>query len=149
MSLWDNWGDGRGCDIGHWHADTRGLRWGLPEVVGTVQQVHCSRRRLLRRGLEFHECTINKSAHTKKFGNLFNDPRIFKMNAVFLPFKRHFKKPIDPLSIIMACQWGYCLPRFLGIEKNAGKEDSCLSNVNNSSRDSNTVSWIFCCAEYW
>ena len=39
---------------------------GLPEVVGTVQQVHCSRRRLLRRGLEFHECTINKSAHPKK-----------------------------------------------------------------------------------
>ena len=27
--------------------NTRGLRWGLPEVVGTVQQVHCSWRRLL------------------------------------------------------------------------------------------------------
>ena len=51
--------------------------WGLPEVVGTVQQVHCSRRRLLRRGLEFHECTINKNAHTKKSGNLFNDLRIW------------------------------------------------------------------------
>ena len=38
--------------------------------------MHCSRRRLLRRGLEFHVCTINKSAHTKKSGNLFNDPRI-------------------------------------------------------------------------
>ena len=38
---------------------------GLPEVVGTVQ-VHCSRRRLLQRGQEFHVCTINKSAHTKK-----------------------------------------------------------------------------------
>ena len=43
-----------------------GLSWGLPEVVGAVQQVHCSRRRLLRRGLKFHMCTINKSAHTKK-----------------------------------------------------------------------------------
>ena len=32
----------------------------------TVQQVHCSRRRLLRRGLEFHVCTINKSTHTNK-----------------------------------------------------------------------------------
>ena len=40
--------------------------WGLPEVDGTVQQVHCSRRRLLRRGLEFHVFTLNKSAHTKK-----------------------------------------------------------------------------------
>ena len=44
------------------------------EVIGTVQQVHCSRRRLLRRGLEFHECTINKIAHTKKSKNLFKDP---------------------------------------------------------------------------
>ena len=45
---------------------TRGLPWGIPEVVVMVQQVHCSRRRLLRRGLEFHVCTINKSVHTKK-----------------------------------------------------------------------------------
>ena len=42
----------------------------LPEVVGTVQQVHCIRRRLLRRRLEFHVCTINKSAHTKKVWKL-------------------------------------------------------------------------------
>ena len=49
--------------------------WGLPEVVGTVEQVHGSRRRLLRRGLEFHVCTINKSAVRQKSGNLFNDPR--------------------------------------------------------------------------
>ena len=27
--------------------------------------MHCSRRRLLRRRVEFHVCTINKSAHTK------------------------------------------------------------------------------------
>ena len=45
--------------------------------VGTVQQGHCSWRRLLRRGLEFHAWTINKSAHMKKSGNLFNDPRIY------------------------------------------------------------------------
>ena len=32
--------------------------------------VHCSRRRLLRRGLEFHVCTINKNAHTKKVRKL-------------------------------------------------------------------------------
>ena len=49
---------------------TRSLRWGLPEVVVTVQQVHCSRRRLLGRRLEFHVCTINKSAHTKKVWKL-------------------------------------------------------------------------------
>ena len=39
---------------------TRGLLWGLPEFAGIVEQVHCSQRRLLRRGLEFHVCTINK-----------------------------------------------------------------------------------------
>ena len=55
---------------GHWHAYTRGLPWGFPEVVGTVQQMHCNRRWLLRRGLEFHVCTINKSAHTKKVWKL-------------------------------------------------------------------------------
>ena len=69
-------GDERGCDEGHWDAHTRGLPWSLPEVVETVEQVHCSGRRLLRRGLEFHMCTINKSAHTKRSGNLFNDPRM-------------------------------------------------------------------------
>ena len=50
--------------------DTRGLPWGLPEYVRTVQQVHCSWGRLLRRGLEFHVCTINKSAYTKKVWKL-------------------------------------------------------------------------------
>ena len=64
----------RGCDEGHWHAHTRGLPWGLREVVGMVQQMHCSRRSLLWRGLEFHVCTINKSAHTKKSGNLSYAP---------------------------------------------------------------------------
>ena len=59
----------RDCDKGHRHAHIRGIPWGLPGVVGSVQ-VHCSRRRLLRRGLEFHVCTINKSAHTKKVWKL-------------------------------------------------------------------------------
>ena len=36
------------------------------KLLECVQQVHCSQRRLHRRGLEFHVCTINKSAHTKK-----------------------------------------------------------------------------------
>ena len=54
--------------------DTRGLPWGLPEVVGTVQQGHCSRRRLLRRGLEFQVCTINESAHTKEVWKLIVCP---------------------------------------------------------------------------
>ena len=36
------------------------------KFVGTVQQVHCNRRRLLQKGLEFHVCTINESVYTKK-----------------------------------------------------------------------------------
>ena len=70
LSLWDNWGDERGCAEGHWHTHTRGFPWQLLEVLGTVQQVHCTRRRLLRRGLEFHVFSINKSAHTKKVWKL-------------------------------------------------------------------------------
>ena len=49
---------------------TRGLPWGLPEVIGTIEQVHCSRRRLLWMGQGFHVWTINKSAHTKKVWKL-------------------------------------------------------------------------------
>ena len=64
------WGNERGCDEGHWPAHTRGLPWGLTEVVGTVEQVHCSQKRLLKRGLEFHACTLNKSAHTKNVWKL-------------------------------------------------------------------------------
>ena len=45
---------------------------GLPEDVGTVLQVNWSRRRLLHRGLVFHACTINKSAHTKKVWKLIS-----------------------------------------------------------------------------
>ena len=72
-----HWGDERGCDEGHWHAHTRGLPSGLTEVVGTAEQVLYSRRRLLRRELEFHVCTIHKSAHMKKSRNLFIDPHIY------------------------------------------------------------------------
>ena len=78
LSLWDNWGDEIGCDESYWYAHTRGLLWCLPEVVGMEQKLHCRRRRLLRRGLEFHVYTINKSGHTKKtLKNLFNDPHIY------------------------------------------------------------------------
>ena len=51
LSSWDNWVEERGWDEGHWHAHTRGLPWGFAKVVGTLQQVHCSRRRLRRRGV--------------------------------------------------------------------------------------------------
>ena len=84
LSLWDNLGDERGCDEGHWHAHTwksSWLPWRLPEVVGTVQLVYCSRRRLLWMGLEFHVCTINKSAHRKKSGNLLFAPRISNIHT--------------------------------------------------------------------
>ena len=43
---------------------------GLSDVVGTVQQVHCRRKIFLRRRLEFHVCTINKSAYKKNVWKL-------------------------------------------------------------------------------
>ena len=59
-------------------AVTKGVDMLTQENFHRTVQVYCSRRRLLRRGLEFHVCTINKSAHTKKkSGNLFNDWRIY------------------------------------------------------------------------
>ena len=38
--------------------------------------------------LEFHVCTINKSTHTKKSGNLFIDPRT---SQIFQPEKNLYK----------------------------------------------------------
>ena len=72
-----NKGDERGCNEDHLHAQTIGLPSTLPEVVETVQQVHCSRRRLLRRGLEFHVCTAIKVPIQKKSGNVLCAPCIF------------------------------------------------------------------------
>ena len=79
----DDWGDERGCDAGYWPAPTRRLPWGLPDVAGTVEQVHCSRKRLLRRGLEFHMYTIHKSAHTKNL-------ETYHMHLVFIWYKVFF-----------------------------------------------------------
>ena len=66
---------------------------GLLEVVGMVQQVHCSRRRLPQRGLEFHVCTINKSAHTKKVWKLIqwsSYMRMFQLEVVWCCVMKHF-----------------------------------------------------------
>ena len=48
-----------------------------------LEQVHCSWRRLLGRGLEFHVCTINKSAHRKKSGNLLCSLYLFTILSSF------------------------------------------------------------------
>ena len=75
---------------GQWHAHTRGLPWGVPEVVGTVKQVHCSRRRLRRRGLEFHVFTIKKVPIRKKVWKLIVCPS-------------YMYKP-DPVRVNEICQ---------------------------------------------
>ena len=33
LSLWDNWGDKRGCDEGYWHTHTRGLPWEFQKLL--------------------------------------------------------------------------------------------------------------------
>ena len=43
----------------------------------------CSRRSLLRRGLEFHVYTLNKNAHTKNVWKLI-------LLAVYITFGKHF-----------------------------------------------------------
>ena len=49
---------------------------------GTTQ-VHCSRKRLLGRGLKFHVCTINEGAHTKKVWKLIVYPAYVYMCVWF------------------------------------------------------------------
>ena len=53
----------------------------FPEAFEKLLDRYNEWRRLLPRGLEFHVCTINKSAHTKKSGNLFYDLRISGASA--------------------------------------------------------------------
>ena len=63
--------------------DSRGLPWDLSEVVGTVEQVHCNWRRLLRRDYSFMCVLSIKVPIRKKSGNLFNDPRNSLLNKDF------------------------------------------------------------------
>ena len=70
----------------------RGLPLGLPEVFWTVQQVHWSRRRLLRRGLKFHVCTINKSSHTKKVWKLIVCSLYFASWLLFCHFSGSYEE---------------------------------------------------------
>ena len=71
LSLWHNWGERwkrlwrRSLTRSH-----KRTSMGPSRSCGTVEQVYCSRRRVLRRRLEFHVYTINKCAHTKKVWKL-------------------------------------------------------------------------------
>ena len=71
---------------------------GLLEDVGTIQQVHCNRRRLLRRGLEFRACTINKSVHTKKSVETYL--MILVSSHFFLFHSLHLKSQINPIFLV-------------------------------------------------
>ena len=60
------------------------LPWGLPEVVGTVQEAHCSRRTITSKGTTNFMCVRSiKVPIRKKSGNLFNDPRKSKSKTLF------------------------------------------------------------------
>ena len=65
-----------------------------------VQHVHCSRRRLLGRGVEFHVCTINKSAHTKKVCCWIESEMFSLMSTglTLLPVKRKGKERASHVS---------------------------------------------------
>ncbi len=85
---------------------------GLPEVVGTVRQVHCSRRRLLRRGLKFHVRTkrlINIS-HDKSWTWLRKGSFKRKTEFLLLPMQNyairtnHIKARIDKTQQNRKCR---------------------------------------------
>ena len=68
------------------------------EVVGTVQQVHCCQRWLLRKGLELHVCTFNKSAHTKKVWKLI-------VCTSYVNLSRFISWFISCLKVRELCSW--------------------------------------------
>ena len=101
-----------GSDEAHWHAHTRGHPRGLPEVVGTVQKVHCSWRRLLRRGLEFHVCTINGDrSRGWPDGSLFDS--YYTKGATTLLGLLHFT--LDTYLIILSVKQGGIKYHFLSL----------------------------------
>ena len=62
------------------------FHWAFQKLFGTVEQAHFSRTRSLRRGLEFHVCTINKVPIRKKSGNFFNAPRTLAIYPYMVNF---------------------------------------------------------------
>ena len=90
---------------------TRGLPWGLLEVTGTVQ-VHYSRRRLVGRELEFPVYTINKSAHTKKSGNLSYAPR----NLLKIQYQENYPH-FHIINRLHIAEFSTCL-EFIPIQEN-------------------------------
>ena len=83
-------------------------------VVGTVQKVHCSRRRFLRRGLEFHVCSINKSAHMKKSGNSSYAPRN-KVETVFPDVMRKSSSDVLVMVIQFTIELFICIKMDLAL----------------------------------
>ena len=75
----------------------------VPSRSCWIVQAHCSWRRLLRRRVEFHVCTINESAHRKKVWKLtgWNDKIIVpKKTTLQLCFKTFIEK-INSGNLIM------------------------------------------------
>ena len=65
--------------------------------------MHCRRRRLLRRGLEFHVCTINKSAHTKKVWKLIV---CTSYNFFYVSWPTVFEGDLkSPFPIVTTMRW--------------------------------------------
>ena len=60
--------------------------------------MHCSRRRLLRRGLESHVCTINKSAHTKKVWKLIH---VYIYIYIYIKMFRSSKRSIVLIILLL------------------------------------------------
>ena len=103
-----------------------------PEVVGTLQQVHCSRRRLLQRGLEFDVCTINKSAHPKN--NL--ETYLMILVYIYIYIYIYIYTPLPPYGSVLRWKSNrvaisvHCKPLRIWIEVSATVERMYVNNSN-------------------
>ena len=100
-----------------------------------VQQVHCNRRRLLWRGLEFNEFTINKSAHTKKVWKLIECTSHIKYSRICLHFYLLFLLPLQ-----IELKYNFIIFPFLffsvSVSKLKGYWDYCSFTSNLNSQNS-------------
>ena len=109
LTIWPRWSSRQflilpivpvtfGCSLSSQAVVVKQLKEEMKEAVSKVidtptqEYFHAAFQKLLERykciaaggdyfegGLEFHVCTINKSAYTTKSGNLFNDLRIYDL----------------------------------------------------------------------
>ena len=118
-----------------WRSLTRSQKdfhWGLPEVVGTVQQVHYSRRRLLRRGLEFHMSLNKIYIYIYKYIYIYIYMSINKYIYIYIYHQHHHVTLVARVSLTLS---RHSSLSFIALGRSSGQHPVSSHNC-----------WMYVCA---